>query len=554
MNEIVDNLRHSLAETTDPAERIDLMIGIIARTSHETPGDARKLATKALTIARALGDGVRTARSMNCVGVCEFQMGNKRSSYKWHRRAELVARECGSEDGLRVAAHGMGMVHSADGESARAIECFERSVELAHAIGARSKEANGLSALGCVYLEIGNYSRALEQFLRAAEILDGSDETVIACDIAMNTGIVHAELGDREKACQYYRESLGMAQAAGSKSLQISPLVNIGNILFEQGDPTAALEHYRRALGLSAELGDGGKDLYALMNIGFLHLDTGAQEKALQVLRQALPTAEGQNSAATWRIIFGIGRCHAELKEYPQAFEWLARGLEGSRRFDQPETEVRVHETLSIAHEALGDVAKSLEHFKLMAELKERLWGRDQQRKVAQLRVQAEIERAAKEREILRREKEMLEAEMEHQTRELTSMALHLVEKNQFLDGLRKEMSDVVQSLDGAARPKVKGLMRQVDGNIGGGEEWRAFEAQFEKVHNDFLKRLAAGCPDLSRAELKVCALLKINLSTKEIAAMLASSDRTIGNHRYRIRKKLGLNEDVNLTTHFAAL
>ncbi|MDB5033944.1 MAG: tetratricopeptide repeat protein [Chlorobi bacterium] len=554
MNEIVDELQRRLAEATDPAERIDLMIGIIAKTSHEAPGDARKLAAKALRIARSLGDGARVARSMNCVGICEFQMGDKRSSYKWHQRAEEVARECGSDDGMRVAAHGMGMVHGADGEHARAIECFERSVELAHIIGARSKEANGLSALGCIYLESGNYGRALEHFLRAGEILAGSDEPVIACDIAMNTGIVYAELGDREKACEHYREALDMARSAGSRALQISPLTNLGNILFEQGDSAGALEHYRHALELSAGLGDGGKDLYALMNIGFLYLDTGAHDMALQVLREALPIARELDNAATWRIVFGIGRCHAELKEYPAAFEWLGNALEGSRRFDQPETEVRVHETLSISHEALGDVAKSLEHFKLMAELKERLWGRDQQRMVARLRVREEMERAAGEREILRREKEKLEVEMEHRTRELTSMALHLVEKNQFLDGLRKEMSDVVQSLDGAARPKVKGLMRQVDGNIGGGEEWRAFEAQFEKVHNDFLKRLAARSPDLSRAELKVCALLKINLSTKEIAAMLASSDRTIGNHRYRIRKKLGLNEDVNLTTHFAAL
>jgi tetratricopeptide (TPR) repeat protein/DNA-binding CsgD family transcriptional regulator len=554
VNEIVAELQRDLAAATDPAERIDLMIDIIGRTNHETPRDARKLASRALRIARSIGDGGRIGKSLTCIGICESELGNYASALEWFEKARPVCEESGAQDGLRATMHGMGIIHCNLGDYARAVECFEQTLEIARATGARGREANALNALGWVGLNLGDYSRALEYFLMADELLAGLDDPVVACDVSLNIGVVYAELGAAEKARGYYHRSLAIAEASNSRSLRISPLINLGNLLTKISENEGALDYYAQALELARDLGLRHGEMFALTNIGALHLDAGRHEPALGYLREALPIAQAIEDAAAWRIIFMIGRSHAERKEFPEALDWLTRALDGSRALEFLDNEVRVHETLSALYEDLGDAARSLDHYKQFAAIREKLFGQQQQRAVANLEMRAEIERAAREREILRLEKERLEADAEHRTKELTAMALHLVEKNQFLDALRREMSDVVGALDGSARPMVKGLLRQVDGNISADDDWRAFEEQFERVHHDFLKRLVARAPDLSRTELKICALLKINLSTKEIASMLATSDRTVGNHRYRIRKKLGLDEDVNITAYFAAL
>ena len=115
-------------------------------------------------------------------------------------------------------------------------------------------------------------------------------------------------------------------------------------------------------------------------------------------------------------------------------------------------------------------------------------------------------------------------------------------------------MQDVAESLEGKHRPAMKGLMRQVDGNINSEEEWKAFEEQFESVHQGFIERLAKRYPELTRTELKVCALLKLQMSTKEIANVLATTINNIEVQRYRIRKKLGLSTEQSFASLFAEI
>jgi AraC family transcriptional regulator, chitin signaling transcriptional activator len=170
-----------------------------------------------------------------------------------------------------------------------------------------------------------------------------------------------------------------------------------------------------------------------------------------------------------------------------------------------------------------------------------------------QFRVRLEIERAERDREVLRLEKQGLEKEMGHRLKELTATALHVVEKNEFLDSLKREISEVVRVVDGKVRPALRGLLRQVDAKINDVEDWDAFEKQFEMVHHEFIHSLTRRCPTLTKTELKVCALVKLNLSNKEIARILSISFRTIEVHRRNIRKKLDIPLETKLTTYLAS-
>ncbi|MBK6995650.1 MAG: hypothetical protein IPH31_12245 [Lewinellaceae bacterium] len=83
--------------------------------------------------------------------------------------------------------------------------------------------------------------------------------------------------------------------------------------------------------------------------------------------------------------------------------------------------------------------------------------------------------------------------------------------------------------------------------------DWEIFEESFNRVHDDFFKRLMHDFPDLTPGDLRLAGYLKMNLSSKEIAPLLNISIRGIENKRYRLRKKLGLSEEANLTEFIMA-
>ncbi|MDX2247460.1 MAG: two-component regulator propeller domain-containing protein [Bacteroidia bacterium] len=155
---------------------------------------------------------------------------------------------------------------------------------------------------------------------------------------------------------------------------------------------------------------------------------------------------------------------------------------------------------------------------------------------------------AEQEEQISRINNERLEEEVRHQNRELASATMHLVQKNDILFKIRGELESIASiTRDESARKKINDLLglihydRQID------QDWEQFAFYFDQVHRDFLKRLGEQFPQLSPADHRLCAYLRMNLSSKEIAPLLNISVRGVETGRYRLRKKMDLGHDINL-------
>ena len=171
------------------------------------------------------------------------------------------------------------------------------------------------------------------------------------------------------------------------------------------------------------------------------------------------------------------------------------------------------------------------------------------QARLKRQRQQLEIENRQKlARQRSEAEREKLALEVENKNRELSNAALNLIRKNEMLQRLRDEMLGATN--DPRALQK---FARQIDQNLEGDHDWEVFEASFNQVHDDFFKRLMQDFPELTPGDLRLAAYLKMNLSSKEIAPLLNISIRGVENKRYRLRKKLGLPEDTNLTEYMIA-
>ena len=171
------------------------------------------------------------------------------------------------------------------------------------------------------------------------------------------------------------------------------------------------------------------------------------------------------------------------------------------------------------------------------------------QRIIAKTRHKESRNREEKEKELIRLRNEKLQAELSFKSSELASSTMAIIKKNEFL----MEMKDILQNQKeqlGTRFPDkyYDTLVQKIDDNMSSQDEWKVFEANFERAHEQFMKTLQDNYSDLTPSDLRLCAFLRMNLSSKEIAPLLGISVRGVENHRYRLRKKFNLDADSNLT------
>ncbi|WP_339751075.1 hypothetical protein [Algoriphagus aquimarinus] len=131
---------------------------------------------------------------------------------------------------------------------------------------------------------------------------------------------------------------------------------------------------------------------------------------------------------------------------------------------------------------------------------------------------------------------------LELKNKELTTTALQLIEKDEFIDKLKNNLSDDKGLVD---VNNLKKMIKSVQGSPG--SNWKEFEARFTAINQSFYENLQKKFPELTQTDLKICALVKLNFSSKEMASLLGISIESVHTSRYRLRKKFNIDRNENL-------
>jgi DNA-binding CsgD family transcriptional regulator len=148
--------------------------------------------------------------------------------------------------------------------------------------------------------------------------------------------------------------------------------------------------------------------------------------------------------------------------------------------------------------------------------------------------------------EALERQKSMKEQQfrndLEHKESQLSAITLQMLQKNELIDEI-KHYVQKDQQISG------RELLKMVNKHLVQDNSWNDFDLYFESINKNFYTRLKQSYPDISTNDLKICALIKLNLSIKEMASILNISPDSVKTARYRLRKKLQLSTEDNLTS-----
>lgn len=151
------------------------------------------------------------------------------------------------------------------------------------------------------------------------------------------------------------------------------------------------------------------------------------------------------------------------------------------------------------------------------------------------------------EQKIVKLQNEQLEKEMASKNKELAVSTMSLIKKNEFLNSIKDQLKESDSS-------KVRSVIKTIDKDISEADNWNYFKEAFNNADKDFFKKMKFFHPDLTSNDLKLCAYLRLNLSSKEIAPLLNISVKSVEIKRYRLRKKMDLPRETNLVEYILAI
>ncbi len=178
-----------------------------------------------------------------------------------------------------------------------------------------------------------------------------------------------------------------------------------------------------------------------------------------------------------------------------------------------------------------------------------------QQERYRKQEEQLKREALAAEKEMIRLRNDKLRSDIAYKEKELANSTMNIIQKNEFLVRLKNVLKGFLESRDREElKRKVKQLLKEIDKDIDSKSYWEVFEVHLEQVHSEFLKRLRDVHPELSSKDQKLCAYIKMGMSSKEIATLMNISTRAVENTRYFLRQKLSLEKGQNLVAYIEGL
>lgn len=520
-----------------------------------SPRTALELATAADRQARETGDAADRGKSLHAIGLALTFLGDYDAALARLQESREIFQADDEMNELARVLNSIGNIHQRMGDVVMALRIYREGAALLAQTGEAQDIAGKIMCnIALIYRGFGDHGEASRILLDLLPIYEESSDPQ-AMIILDSLGAIYAELGDHKQSHTYHARALERARSNGSLYGQAMTLGNLGAICNDSGRMQEALEYLTEALAISEQIADRDGIARTLHNIGISHDLLGQHALALRYMRrsarEALAIGNARSQGYTLGAVGGILRRTGKPQE---AIRSLEKALKTARKTGEATLEYNIHEELSRAYEDNGDITTALRHHRLYAELRERIRNEQTHRMIAELQARFDLDRAEQQKELYRLRSEQLEQDLRVKNGELTAMALRLVQRSEMLDLVKDGIVEVLRAQNGSAHPTLRSVLHTVEGQASIESEWRAFEQQFQRVHPDYIRTLSMHYPQLSPTELKICALLKTSLNSKEIAGLLHVSLRDIENHRYRIRKKLGLAPGENLVSFLAAM
>ncbi len=457
--------------------------------------------------------------------------------------------------------------------------------------------------LGNVSYTLGNYPNALDYYQKGLVIADSMNLVDFLPDFYNNLGELNVRLQDYNTAIINLEQGLIIRKDANDTEGAAFILVNLGRAF-------TMLENYKKAEDYlnEAHLYYGktshNEGLFNVYNsYASLERKKGDFNKAIEYykeghnyLLQIGSEYKGPMSLYNADYHSNIGYCYLMNNNYNLAEQNLLKGFEIAEQTGQIEYLKTTSEYLAELYETSNEPEKALKFAKWFKVYSDSISKDENIKRITQLEMQFEFDKQMKQKEIeqarielvqkrkeliyimissgiflamiilfllfrlqkykvkkISLERENLLADLDYKNKELTTNVMYLLKKNEFIISISDKLKKSRYDFKPENRKIIDDLIRELE--QGSTENiWKDFEIRFQEVHAEFYQKLTRQFPDLSPNELKLCAFLRLNMSTKEISTITFQSPKSISMARFRLRKKMDIGSYDNLVSYLGKL
>jgi hypothetical protein len=469
--------------------------------------------------------------------------------------------------------------------------------------------------MGQICYNQGHYAQALDFYLHADQILSSQKDKDASASNMSDMGVLYYYIKQLENSRSMYNKAMGLYKLTGNLKGQAEILGNIGHLYEKRRQYDSAFYYQRYALQNynKADYKQGAAKIYE--NLGSIYEDLAKYDSAYVCFKRSVQLyREEHNEIATIEVINNLGDILRKTGKYPEGITQSRKALELAlqtgniyqlaacskdlgqayqlmNRLDSAYFYAELSRKYSLDVyskdaanqtaflQVLYDINKNSEEISRLNGIRkinriitvsvvvvvallivlcivifssQRLKLKDQQALARQRAAEHDVTHLALKNKQL--EEESLKQQLEVKSRELSTHTLNLIRNNQLLEQLRSTLQAMVKEDKRDQKKQMQEIILQINESFNHEQHWTEFTKAFEQVHRQFFQNIKQYSSGLTSADMRLIALLKINLNTADIATLLGISADSLRVSRYRLRKKLNIPQGENLTSFIQSL
>ena len=541
-----------------PDRKVKALTALGNRYFYSRPDSALMFIQRGLKIAVENNMTKERLALMNLLGIYYNENGKYRKAKEILEQTAGLARQAGDTTALISALGNLGNNRFYVGKFDEAIGYFTRITEMYESRGNIKGMANVYGALGNMYRQMENNPKALEYYKRSQEKFIQIHDTVSTALTMLNSAYILIEMNRLEKARDLLKKSYEIFNRKNihlnaAKCLQGLSKISIQNKQYDQ-----ALNYSLRALKIFKKV-DAKNDIS--LNYSYL-ANIYMAKKQYKMAEKYLLMAYRIDSAQ--QIYNRLENISANLKKVYDSLGDIQNAYRYANKY-------------VIYHDSVFNIEAN----KKFSELEAKYETAQKQRKIEQLESKRKLDKAyfrillisgislillllvgaymivqkrKKQKEIAeleleksRIQRQALSRQIELKNKQLAGHALNMMQKNQLLSALLHRLEEMIGELGSEARRPLKKLQRDIKYMLHSDKDWDTFKVYFEQINSDFLHRLKDRFPHLTTNDIRLAALLRLNMTNKEIASILNITHQSVKNALYRLKTKMNLQATDDL-------
>ncbi|OED38488.1 hypothetical protein AB832_04575 [Flavobacteriaceae bacterium (ex Bugula neritina AB1)] len=437
------------------------------------------------------------------------------------------------EDTLRVRLHNeIGKIYVSSKNNDKAKEYFNEGIAISLVSKYVRGEAVAKGLLGSCYEKEGAYLKALSYQKESLELFRQLKDPEGIAVVQESMGSIYEDLEQYELAYSFFEKAYTYFEKT-EKTGTINVLNNLGDVNRKTGNYTSALEYTTKAYNLATLYRDMYQLRSAHKDLSKTYAFMGDYQKAFGHLLESEQINEELISSQNIH----------QLNTLQTVYETKQKEAQISLLLQQKKTS-RAHQSLLLVSFGAILLLAGISLFYYTRKRKERSKLQEYKQRI----LKAELEKKAIEEKNLQREVHL-------KTATLSRYSLHLSQKNKILSDLSSTLTNIASRKNMDVHTNIKKLAKEINFDLRQEKEWDEFNNFFREIHPEFSKKLSSLSEErLSPAELRLGMLLRLNLSSKEIASILRVTPDSVRVARYRLRKKLPIDQKEELANFMIAL